>query len=222
MAGAGSSRGHADPCRGALQKLRSPSRQHRCNQELPGGCRAPSSRLTLAAAPSPSCVVHGPRLQPGSGQGALKAPGVWSQLLFALNHTARSHVVSLWCLTLSHFPGCMKADWVTFAAPSPASVASFSFPAQSPHGLSPFQDDAVSQKGLISPPQRFPSALRWFLGDCLPQACCPSPLKHRITAPASTSPSFCIVTNFSCPCVTLSAGKIVSEVILEHPADFVK
>lgn len=42
------------------------------------------------------------------------------------------------------------------------------------------------------------------------------PLKHGITAPASTSPSFCTDTNFSCPCVTASAGKSVWS--LEHPA----
>lgn len=45
-------------------------------------------------------------------------------------------------------------------------------------------------------------------------------LKHRVTAPASTSPSFCTVTNFSCPCVTISAGKTVWS--LEHPAGSVK
>lgn len=33
-------------------------------------------------------------------------------------------------------------------------------------------------------------------------------LKQGITAPVSTSLSYCTVTNFSCPCVTRSAGKL--------------
>lgn len=51
--------------------------------------------------------------------------------------------------------------------------------------------------------------------------CLDTPLwKYGITAPGSTSPSFCTVINFSCPCVTASAGESVWS--LEHPAGSVK
>lgn len=138
---------------------------------------APSGSPVGAEHPAPGspslphlCAAHGPRLRPGSGQGALKAPGVWFQLLFPPTGTTRPDAMSCLCRALRAdaftLPCCMKADWVT-CSPLPRQRPSLSLSFPVPQALSSFQGAAVPQEGLISPPQRFPSRLSagfWGIG----------------------------------------------------------
>lgn len=109
----------------------------------PGGAEhpVPGSPSLLHLCPAAWCTA---RQHAGCSEGSC---GVWSKLLFPLNHTARSHVLSLRHLMPLDSPGCVKTEWVTFAAPSPASSASFSFPAWSLRDFPPSKTMLCPRRG---------------------------------------------------------------------------
>lgn len=96
----------------------------------------------------------------------------------------------------------------------------FSFPARSLTDFPPYELVLCRRGAEVSSSAAVPLSAG-FWGTACPRLAVPL-LKREVTAPASSSPSFCMVTNFSCPDVTSSARKIVQKVILEHRAGSVK
>lgn len=96
----------------------------------------------------------------------------------------------------------------------------FYFPAQSLTDFPPYELVLCRRGAEVSSSAAVPLSAG-FWGTACPRLAVPL-LKREVTAPASSSPSFCMVTNFSCPDVTSSARKIVQKVILEHRAGSVR